>query len=192
MHLRSTKKIRSSIKYPKLTMASDDESNCFDATGMLAAAYFMLYLTNELSIEERRQWDRRTPRHALRNYGHSAFRYLYQSGNNQALLNCCGTTHVVFRELLALFEPYFNMYTFDDDCHIRKVTFTRSGVPKGRRRDLDSIGCFGLVLYWYRTKGLVARAIAMAFGVTSTPKYHYLCAVLQITLTQIGALGTQL
>ena len=66
----------------------------------------------ELSLEDRRRRDRRTPRIALRKYSMSSFHYLYQSGNGQALLNCCAVDHRVFRELLDMFAPVFNSYRY--------------------------------------------------------------------------------
>ena len=35
-----------------------------------------------LSLEEKRLWDRRTPRLAIQKYGCSLFLYLFKSGNN--------------------------------------------------------------------------------------------------------------
>eukprot|EP00536_Pseudo-nitzschia_multiseries_P018894 jgi/Psemu1/57838/gm1.57838_g len=53
--------------------------------------------------------------------------YLYQSGNDQALLNCCGVDHVVFRELLDLSEPVYNSYTVDNNTGlIRKGSAARA------------------------------------------------------------------
>eukprot|EP00536_Pseudo-nitzschia_multiseries_P010585 jgi/Psemu1/26410/gm1.26410_g len=54
----------------------------------------------------RRLRDRRTPRIAIRRHCQSSFTYLFNSGNEQALLNCCGVDHKVFRDLLHLFQPY--------------------------------------------------------------------------------------
>ncbi len=39
---------------------------------------------------------------------------------------------------------------------------------------MDGKCCLGRVLYWFRTRGSVARATAMAFGLTSTPMYKWL------------------
>ena len=137
--------------------------------------YYQNFLVEDkLTLEEKRWRDRRTPRVALRTYAHSSFKYLFNSGNDQSLLNCCGVSHAVFQELLELFEPYYNKYTLDDDGNVRPITFTSNGKRKGRKRDLDAIGCLGLVLYWYRTRGSVARAAPMAFGLTSTPLYKWL------------------
>ena len=65
-------------------------------------------LEEELFPEDNRRSDKRTPRITLRRYSKSPFLYLFQSGNNQALLNCCGVDHKVFHELLELFAPVFN------------------------------------------------------------------------------------
>ena len=67
-----------------------------------------------LGEEDKKRRDRRTPRIAIKRYSQSAFMYLYRSGNDQALLNCCGVDHVVFRELLDLFEPFYNQYMYDE------------------------------------------------------------------------------
>ena len=63
------------------------------------------------SNEERRRKDRRTPRIAIRRHADSPFVFLFESGDNQALLNCCGVDHKVFRDLLELFGPAFNRYS---------------------------------------------------------------------------------
>eukprot|EP00536_Pseudo-nitzschia_multiseries_P015207 jgi/Psemu1/41637/gm1.41637_g len=57
----------------------------------------------------RRLKDRRTPRIAIRRHCQSSFTYLFNSGNEQALLNCCGVDHKVFRDLLHLFQPVFDI-----------------------------------------------------------------------------------
>jgi len=64
--------------------------------------------------EEIQRRDGRTPRISFRRYSESSLKYLFNSGNNQALLNCCGVDHRVFRQLLELFSPVFNAYTFND------------------------------------------------------------------------------
>eukprot|EP00536_Pseudo-nitzschia_multiseries_P004511 jgi/Psemu1/10126/gm1.10126_g len=71
-----------------------------------------------LGEEDKKRRDRRTPRIAIKRYSQSPFIYLYQSGNDQALLNCCGVDHVVFRELLHLFEPLYNSYTVDKNTGV--------------------------------------------------------------------------
>ena len=129
----------------------------------------------QLSDEDKRRRDKRTPRIALRRYPHSSFLYLFRSGDDQALINCCACDHRSFRVLLDLFAPVFNRYTFDKTSgRIRKLKLTLNGMPYGRKRDADATGCLGLVLYWYRTRGSFARAAPMAFGLTSTVVYKWL------------------
>ena len=60
-----------------------------------------------LSLEDRRRRDRRIPRQALRTWVYSPFRYLYLSGNNQALINATGHDHASFSKLLGLFRDWF-------------------------------------------------------------------------------------
>ena len=112
----------------------------------------------ELSPEERKRRNRRTPRIALRKYSKSSFHYLFESGNDQALLNCCAVDHKVFRELLALFEPLFLNYSYNPSSgYITKLQpKSKWGGRVGRKRDMDAVGNLGLVLYWYRTRGSVA------------------------------------
>ena len=64
----------------------------------------------ELSIENKRRRDKRTPRIAIQAYHKSAFYYMFNSGDDQALLNCCGVDHKVFRQLLHLFQPTFENF----------------------------------------------------------------------------------
>ena len=102
-----------------------------------------------LSDEDKRRRDRRTPRIALRKYPYSSFLYLYHSGNEQALINCCALDHSSFSQLLELFAPVFDRYTFDKyGGQIRKLKLNSDGKPKGRPRKIDATGCLGLVLYW--------------------------------------------
>ena len=105
--------------------------------------------TPALSPEERRRRDRRTPRIAVRRYKHSSFYYLYGCGSDQALLNCCACDHKVFRDLLALFKPVFDIHTMDDKTGwIKKMMLTTNGKPKGRKRGINAIGCLDLVHFW--------------------------------------------
>ena len=164
---------------------------CFSGTNILFCMYWYMFMSNVLSEEEKRLRDRCTPCCALDYHQHSSFMYLHYSGDDQALLNCCGTTHAVFKELLALFQPYFNRYTLDDEGNLRELKCSRKrGIHwRGRKRDLNAIGCLGLVLYWYRTRGSVARAVSMAFGLTATPMYKWLkfgCRVLLFAIQHHG------
>jgi hypothetical protein len=41
---------------------------------------------------------------------------------------------------------------------------TGNGSRRGQPRSIDAIGCLGLILMWYRTKGAVTRSLALTFG----------------------------
>jgi hypothetical protein len=43
------------------------------------------------------------------------------------------------------------------------IKVSRNGKKSGRKRELDAVGCLGLVLHWYRTRGSCARALSMAY-----------------------------
>ena len=72
------------------------------------------YMDN-ITLEDRRRRDRRIPRCALKNYGHSSFRTLYLSGNDQALMNLTGFGHSTFLKLVQKFKPVYDFYSFDKD-----------------------------------------------------------------------------
>ena len=138
-------------------------------------AAMMAEQEQQLSDEDRRRRDCCTPCIAIRRYSKSPFLYLFESGDNQALLNCCGVDHPTFNELLLAFEPVFNCHTFDQVTgRIRTIVITKKGFIKGRKREMDAVGCLGLVMYWFRTRGSLARCGSLAFGSTSTPMYRWL------------------
>ena len=100
-----------------------------------------------LDDDDRRRRDRRTPRIALKKYVRSAFKHLYTSGNEQALLNCTGCNHNAFDKLLAKFQPYFDLYTFEDGTGIiRLKKVDKNGNVLSMKRDMTAEGCLGLVL----------------------------------------------
>ena len=142
-------------------------------------AYFILFDEdddeNRLTIEDRRRRDRRYPRIAIQYYEQSSFKYLFLSGDEQALLNACGVDHKVFDELLAVFQPIYDTHTYDRETgHIKKLKLSPQGVPRGVTRHLDATGCLGLILHWYRTRGSCARSIALHFGLTSSCLYRWI------------------
>ena len=98
-------------------------------------------------------------------YKSSPFNYLYDSGNNQALLNCTGFDHEKFKNLFGKFCTRFDNYTFD-----KLSGFIRPKIMcNGRPRDLGAIGRLGLVLTWYRTRRSCSRNVALCFGQIYTP-----------------------
>ena len=68
-------------------------------------------------------------------YKSSPFHYLYDSRNNQALLNCTGFDQAKFKNLLDKFCTRFDNYTLDE-----LSGFIRPNIMcNGRPRDLDII-----------------------------------------------------
>ena len=129
----------------------------------------------ELSMEERRRRDKRTPRIAIRKYPYSAFQYMDASGYDQALLNCCGVDHLVFKQLLQLFKPAFEAHMPDRITGtIKKLKLTKHGERRGKPREINALGSLGLILFWFRTRGSSARSVALAFGLTASPMYMWL------------------
>ena len=49
-----------------------------------------------------------------------------------------------------MFAPVFDTHTMDEETgRIKKLEFTKNGLPKGRKREMDAVGCLGLILYWF-------------------------------------------
>ena len=109
-----------------------------------------------LTLEEKHRRDRRYPRCSIKRYVDSPFLNLYNSGNDQALMNCTAVDNRVFRDLLSLFKPVYDTYTVDQSNNIRKLKLSKDGKPRGRTREVDAVACLGLVLFWYRTRGSCA------------------------------------
>ena len=103
-----------------------------DGSEMLAYLLFFEEDNNEdkpcLSLEDRRRRSKKIPRIALTQYQQSAFRVMFDSGNNQALINCCAVDHRVFRQLLELFKPVFDSHAIDHATGlIKKLKHTVNG-----------------------------------------------------------------
>ena len=99
-----------------------------------------------LNMEGRRRRDRRYPRIAIRFYSDSPFKYLYEAGNDQALLNACGVDHKEFEKLLQVFVPFYEKYTFDEKTGvISEETLHPKRSPKINRCHWMSRSCSILV-----------------------------------------------
>ena len=66
-------------------------------------AYHLLFNNDDsdeeysLSLVDRCRRSKKIPRIALKKYNQSAFRFMYESGNDQALLNCCAVDQRCFK-----------------------------------------------------------------------------------------------
>ena len=90
---------------------------------------------HNLDKVDRKKRDRINPKIALRMYKSSPFHYLYDSGNNQALLNCTGFDQAKFKNLLDKFCTRFDNYTFGQLSGLIRPKI----ICNGRFRDLDTI-----------------------------------------------------
>ena len=100
--------------------------------------------------------------------------------------------HMIFRGLLALYAPVFNLYMVDEaiGCIVRRIFFHRNDgiMPKGKHREVNTllVSCLGLLLYWFMTCDSVARGLFVTFGLTSTVMYKWVkfsrCGVLLFVL----------
>ena len=116
------------------------------STHQIALYYYYKFIVKKtykslLDDEERRERDRRIPRTALLHYGESPFHHLYNSGDNQALLNMTGLNYQAFAKLLHFFIPKFHSYTLDATTGLIREKLTDVHHP----REFDATGDLGLV-----------------------------------------------
>lgn len=113
----------------------------------------------------------RVPRIALQHPSESAWRKIYESRSDQALITLTGFDFDTFEWLHEMFEPIYNQYSPFID---RNGQLVRLKCPKeGRKRMLTSRDCLGLNLAWTRTRGSTV-ALQIIFGTTETPLGVYL------------------
>jgi len=106
---------------------------------------------SRLSPEDRRRRDRRIPRRAnLSYYEDSPFKNIFDSGDDQALLNLTGLDHHTFSKLLGIYQPHYSCFTW---CRIFK-SVRRLKICSRRRRMLDatsptkiSFSCHAVSIY---------------------------------------------
>ena len=97
-------------------------------------------------------------RKALIDPHQSVFWQVYNSGQNEALIQLCGFHKLVFDKLANLFTPLYDKYT-PLGSKIVKVNHAN-----GRKRVLNVHSCLGLVLAWLRSRG-PSRTLCMMFGI---------------------------
>jgi hypothetical protein len=119
---------------------------------------------NCLSAIEQQKRMRRIPRVALHNPNYSAWRQLFASKNDGALITLTGFDYRTFLWLKDLFVPIYNMYSPHASPDGRIICRDDA---RGRRRLLRGVDCLGLCLAWTRTKGSTIT-LQMIFGMTHT------------------------
>lgn len=124
-----------------------------------------------LSLAQKRIRYNRMPRIALLPPSQSAWRKIYESGSDQALITLTGFDYDTFEWLHSKFEPYFNNYSpfIKNQSHI--VPIPNPG--RGRKRLISSRDCLALNLAWTRTRGNTST-LEVIFGMTGTPVDMYL------------------
>jgi hypothetical protein len=86
-----------------------------------------------LSKVGRQRRDRLYPIRSVRMYSESPFKYLYDSKNDQALLNATGVDHREFSRLVSVFGPIFERYTYNQMEYDRRKEDKRE--EEQRRRE---------------------------------------------------------
>ena len=125
-----------------------------------------------LSLEERRRRGRKIPRESLEHPSRSAWRKLYESGNDAALITLTGLDHVTFDELNIKFKLLFDSHTPHTVNGTIEILAHCAG-SRGRPRLIQSHDCLGLCLAWTRTRGS-CYVLQLIFGMTGTALSLYI------------------
>lgn len=124
---------------------------------------------NSLCARERQRRDRRIPRVSLQPASDSAWKTLYNSANDQAMITLTGLDYCTFHWLADKFCPLFETYT----PHTTTGEITQRNTNRGRKRMMGGIDCLGLYLAWSRLRG-TTMCLSMLFGMTATSVSMYI------------------
>jgi len=123
-----------------------------------------------LGREPRRRRDRRIPRIALQDPHQSAWRKVYNSQSDQAMITLTGLDRAAFHSLLECFQGRYNEFT----PHTKTGELQRlTGSSRGRPRLMSPSDCLALYLAWTRLRGS-NFVLSMIFGMTGTSVSVYL------------------
>jgi hypothetical protein len=114
--------------------------------------------------------DRRISRESLLHPQQSAWRKLYDSGNNSAMITLTGLDFETFHWLCHRFAPLYDTHSPFLDADGMIVPITNFG--KGRQRMMKAEDCLGLNLAWSRLRGSNV-VLQMIFGLTGDPVSVY-------------------
>lgn len=123
-----------------------------------------------LSKLQKRRRDKRIPRHALLHPHESAWRKLYNSKSDQALITLTGLDVNAFEVLLARFASVYDSLSPYNATEAYPIL---NDLNKGRKRLMDARDCLGLVLAWTRTRGS-QMVLQIIFGMTGTSVSRYI------------------
>ena len=141
----------------------------------------------KLKSLQRRLRQRRIPRVALQVATHSAWKTLFRSGNDQALITLTGLDFETFNWLCPKFFIWYDTHSpfvDPDGCIVplRNLPVNQGGRP----RMLSGADCLGLCLAWTRTRGSI-MVLQIIFGMTGTPVSMYLRFGRQILIEVLKA-----
>ena len=108
------------------------------------------------------------PTSALLHPHQSAWRRLYSSGSDAALITLTGLDYAIFRALHEDFKVLFEMMTPHTENGM-----IRTKSKSGRKKLVQSFDCLGLVLSWTRTRGGMF-VLQVIFGLSATTVSHYI------------------
>lgn len=125
---------------------------------------------SKLTLFSRRLRQGKIRRGALLNPNESAFEFLFNSGQDDALVTLCGFDHQSFATLHNRFKPLFdNNSPYKNDGRL----IGRHDKKKGGRRLINSTQGLALVLAWTRTRGSLS-VLQIIFGLTASRLSHWL------------------
>ena len=125
----------------------------------------------KLSAYQRRIRQCCIPRPALHDPSMSAWRVLYQSKHDQALITLMRLDFETFDWLADKFAAYYDSHSPWLDVTNGNIVPRLEG--RGRPRLLTAIDCLGLCLAWTRTRGS-CMVLQIIFGMTAVPVSLYL------------------
>jgi hypothetical protein len=126
---------------------------------------------NNLSYWDKSRRRNRIPRIALLPPSQSAWRKIFDSRSDQALITMTGFDFETFEWLNEKFRPYFEQYSpfIDESGRIKPLKCPK----EGRKRIITSRDCLGLNLAWTRTRGSTF-VLQTIFGMSETSVSMYL------------------
>jgi hypothetical protein len=129
----------------------------------------------KLSKLQRRRRNRRIPRCALLTPKQSAWRRVYESGSDQALITMTGLDFETFHFIEPSFKYFYDRYSpySKDGLIVALQLDDEDNVLKGHPRLMTAADGLGLVLTWTRTRGST-MVLELIFGMTQTSISDYL------------------
>ncbi|KAI2499726.1 hypothetical protein MHU86_14738 [Fragilaria crotonensis] len=137
--------------------------------------YRKKFLKNLGSLQ-RRLRQRRIPRVSLQDASQSAWKTLFNSGNDQALITLTGLTFEVFNWLLPKLSELYDTHSPFGSADGSIIAIHNDQVINrgGRPRMMKATDCLGMCLAWTRTRGSSMVLQITIFGMTATSVSLYL------------------